>query len=154
MAGAYKASRGKGVRRGSLPRTMESNSPKGTHASETPVTPPTTLPAPQPLSPTPDEVSSTQPMSQAAGGTDSDSGSDHNLSSQQRGPRGAYLSKNIPKNPSERILIHIIDNSHYLEPIAARTITKIYKSHFHGTKTQWNLLDKDTVDFLYKSFQD
>lgn len=152
MARAYKASRGRGVRRGSIPHTLGSNSPTGSVDSPTPVTPPTTLSGPHSASPTRDEVSPTQVESQASMGTDY--GPDQNLPTQQRGPRGAYLNKNIPTKPSERTLIHIVDDSHYLEPVVARTITKNFKSNFYGKETQWNLLDENLVEVLYKSFKD
>nr|GEY76351.1 retrovirus-related Pol polyprotein LINE-1 [Tanacetum cinerariifolium] len=71
-----------------------------------------------------------------------------------RGPRGEYLNKNIPKDPSERKLIHIIGPSEYLEACAAISITKDFKAHFRGTQTQWSHLDDEFLDLLYQCFLD
>ncbi|GKC25648.1 hypothetical protein Tco_1027798, partial [Tanacetum coccineum] len=73
---------------------------------------------------------------------------------QKRGPRGYYLNKNIPKDPSERKPIHIIGPSEYLEACAAISIIKDFKAHFCGTQTEWSKLNDDFVDLLYQCFLD
>nr|GEV09320.1 GRAS protein [Tanacetum cinerariifolium] len=75
-----------------------------------------------------------------------------NISTQKRGPRGEYLNKNIPKDPSERKLIHIIGPSEYwnlvLQSQSRRTSRHIFVGH------KLSNLDDDFVDCLYQCFLD
>ncbi|PWA35411.1 peptidase S8, subtilisin-related protein [Artemisia annua] len=77
---------------------------------------------------------------------------DQDSPQQPRGPRGAYLNKNIPIVASERKVIHIYGLT-YLEPEVPRMISKDFKGHFYWKETEWHKLDKNLVEHLYKCFQ-
>ena len=132
--GRSQATRGKGNRRANISQRLIPDSPM-------PVTPPSTLPAPHSCSPVPNTLSPTPVESQTlVAPTEAISGTstsmfltlchgfrqifcvltfyvhyffytDDDTSTQKRGPRGEYLNRNIPKDPSEKKLIHIIGPS-------------------------------------------
>ncbi|GJW66151.1 hypothetical protein Tco_0118035 [Tanacetum coccineum] len=141
------ATRGKGTRRANTSQRLVAD-------SQMPVTPPSTLPVPHSSSPAPDSLSPSSLDSQTLVATVKRASSTITNDTQKRGPRGYYLNKNIPKDPSERKPIHIIGPSEYLEACAAISIIKDFKAHFCGTQTEWSKLNDDFVDLLYQCFLD
>ncbi|GKC20175.1 retrotransposon protein, putative, ty3-gypsy subclass [Tanacetum coccineum] len=70
---------------------------------------------------------------------------------QPRGPKGAYVNKNIPVVASEWKVIHIYVLN-YLEEVQ-RMISKDFKGNFYGKETEWHKLDRNLFKHLYKCFQ-
>ncbi|GKA56190.1 hypothetical protein Tco_0755262 [Tanacetum coccineum] len=127
--GTFRASTGKGSRRGKS-RSLQ------THTS------------PQLVSRTPHESTSVVEV-----GESSTHVANTNSPQQPRGPRGAYLNKNIPVAVSERKMIHIY-SLNYLEQEVPRMICKHFKGNFYAKETEWHKLDKNLVEHLYNFFQD